>query len=1173
MASERKLPKNSNIEIKENSKKEELFNYQEEAIKNLERLDSSYQHYYRTLVVVPTGGGKTRIAIEYLYKNVLSQKGKKVLWVCERLSLLSQAYKAFENLATRNRLGGKALYVTAHIFSSKNTSFRDENLSKDVQLILTTKQTLCKILDCEEGTSSNKDRVIYKEFYDWLVGTEGLTVVIDEAHHAVEKDYENILGTLSSVMVGGKKRKPLHIIGLTATPKNTERFYPIDNVFFHGVDGKHKATTTTCYASRVSINQLIAEGYLAKPFLAKKDKPKSDKELYKSIADTYLMGVSSLTLKALQSQEKKCAKLPKIGAESFGQTVIFIESRDKAIELWVEFRNREIDCGLSISIDGKNNLDNHKDKLQNYLDTSLSSDQIVKVYEERYASNILPVIVSVDKFKEGVDVPKTQTVFIARDSSTEISVTQMVGRALRGVLQGGTSEAYLVEFGDEQLDKVLWEVPESSREEGVIEPLLQDFKVKKYMDSNNVDEEDINLLEELEKIDALKFAENSKSIANVLMGKVIRNNNNIVNNDILVRVLNSFGKVEIPIGYMQVGQRYLLVWDNTKNWFDNIIKVLKDLDNLEVQALWSVGKNSLLNLRDSCLDDFIYKKLCKMAKNLDRGFATIFWNYVHTILFYVYEVLNEDLVKGLSELDEFKKIIFFYDFNSNQKVQDLIKQIENETDEEKVSKIIDTGWERLKIEISKEVQEEYFKKYLEQYSLKYHKAEAEKEKSDYFRIRLYRDGRKRENLVKLLQLIIQGGKINKEIEEDFDFYDVFGGTGTMTVCMDKFCKGVRHFNEVDTVLCRVLYLMKEYSDVAVEDFEEKFEEFHNKWVSHIEEGVATDIKAMQKHIRDIFGDYENFTISEFNTEYKEKQKHIQSRLNELKEIANDQSQKNEVSARKIKENYERLSKLKQALKNKQVEKFVKLYLGLYVIFNKHLKRLNTDSKKYLREVWNDEINSASENDIELQHEDYMLLYAFIYVYSFSSNKVSVTSKSGVNPTQIEQFKKILKEDTEWLSGFSDRLQGVDITSKGFEKILPKISDDKNKSDVYYLDPPYFLTKQYVCKFSEANHLDMLKWLRETECNWIFSCKALETNMTLLNRKKKEGEKYIKTGEKTLEEYFKLFLYGESEKIMRKENGEEYREISADVSSGKIQKKKLYVYYAEPLKGNKFETKR
>lgn len=99
---------------------------------------------------------------------------------------------------------------------------------------------------------------------------------------------------------------------------------------------------------------------------------------------------------------------------------------------------------------------------------------------------------------------------------------------------------------------------------------------------------------------------------------------------------------------------------------------------------------------------------------------------------------------------------------------------------------------------------------------------------------------------------------------------------------------------------------------------------------------------------------------------------------------------------------------------------------------------------------------------------------------------------------------------------------------------------------------------------------MLEWIRETKCNWVFSCKALETNMTLLNRKKEKGRKYIKTGEKTLEEYFKLFLYGEAEKIMVKGNGDEYKEISANMSSGKIQKKELYVYYAEPLECNNYE---
>lgn len=41
--------------------------------------------------------------------------------------------------------------------------------------------------------------------------------------------------------------------------------------------------------------------------------------------------------------------------------------------------------------------------------------------------------------------------------------------------------------------------------------------------------------------------------------------------------------------------------------------------------------------------------------------------------------------------------------------------------------------------------------------------------SDYFRIRLYRDGRKRENLVKLLQLILKGGVAQNVYSDTFDF--------------------------------------------------------------------------------------------------------------------------------------------------------------------------------------------------------------------------------------------------------------------------------------------------------------------------------------------------------------------------------------------------------------------
>ena len=59
---ENRLLKNTNIKIKEGKEKYSMFPYQEKAIKNLEKLDKVYDTY-RTLVVVPTGGGKTRIVV------------------------------------------------------------------------------------------------------------------------------------------------------------------------------------------------------------------------------------------------------------------------------------------------------------------------------------------------------------------------------------------------------------------------------------------------------------------------------------------------------------------------------------------------------------------------------------------------------------------------------------------------------------------------------------------------------------------------------------------------------------------------------------------------------------------------------------------------------------------------------------------------------------------------------------------------------------------------------------------------------------------------------------------------------------------------------------------------------------------------------------------------------
>lgn len=1191
---ENRLLKNTNIKIKEGKEKYSMFPYQEEAIKNLEKLDKVYDTY-RTLVVVPTGGGKTRIAVEYLNRNVLNRQGTKVLWICERLSLLTQAHHSFVDHTYRDSLehGGKPLKaseITAHVFSSQDTSFREEYKSEDVQMVFVTKQTLCKMF----GFDSGKQKGLDESFKDWLENTDELTVIIDEAHHAVGDDYRNIISTLLSKV----QKKKIHIIGLTATPKNTNGSR-IEEIFLHGIDPKSKQPTDkTCYASRVSINQLIAEGYLAKPFLAKKkdSSPEklSDEELCNRIIDTYEKGVCALALETPSSQDED-TKAPKElnPNNSFGQTVIFVKSREVARLLWSKFLARDIDCGLSISTDGNNDLTQYKN-LQDYIerikenmknrkDKALSSDQIVKIYEERYAKNILPVIVSVDKFKEGVDVPKTQTVFIARDSSTEISVTQMVGRALRGVLQGGTSEAYLVEFEDEQLNKILWEVPERDN--------LEDF-LKKHsillgmqVTAGNIASKGLNMID-LEALNAL-IANNAKvsDIIKNLCDYMPMQSSPADEGDLIIP--NEVIGIDIPIGYVTFGQRYLLVWDKTEKPLQDIRNALDSLGVNDLRKLWDEHGISATSLRRYVKAKKKYASLHDISREII--YENIYWNYVHTILFYIFEVnkgKEDEAIKKMQEQDI--EVERFVDYKKPE-LCEIAYQIITGTFQGEIDDFLNEQWKKYGTALSNQsnqlgVSELYFKAYFKQFYMKTAEVKQDIAESDYFRIRLYRDGRKRENLVKLLQLILKGGVAQNVYSDTFDFYDVFGGTGTMTVSLKDTVKGKRHLNEFDVVVAKALYFIKKYEHRLPDDFKKTFAEFNDKWYDIIKDmKTSIDQKKMYAHLKSIFENTEyrerygkdatedkgvkdiidNWKGINYDTKYDYKQQRITANRESLYKAVGAKDPKIMSMERGyLEKRYEELLILEEVLKKPEAQNVVEMYLALYVSFEEYIKQMNSDKvPEEQKEAWQNQINSDT---LKLTPRDRLLVFAFLYVHSFASYIVSKSSEAGVDPKGIKRFKKLLSGEETWLDEFSDRLQGVDITSKDFKEIVPETSDNESNNKVYYLDPPYFLTNQYACEFSDENHLEMLKRLREAEYNWIFSCKSKETNESLIKRSKKEDGEYIHTEKgKLFEEYFKLFLYD-------KKVDTNSKEVCADTDKGIIQKKDLYVYYAEPLEDNYYE---
>ena len=75
---------------------------------------------------------------------------------------------------------------------------------------------------------------------------------------------------------------------------------------------------------------------------------------------------------------------------------------------------------------------------------------------EAFRRNDFDVLINIKMLTEGTDIPDVQTVFITRETKSDILLTQMIGRALRGPRMGGTEKAYIVAFIDIWKYEIKW---------------------------------------------------------------------------------------------------------------------------------------------------------------------------------------------------------------------------------------------------------------------------------------------------------------------------------------------------------------------------------------------------------------------------------------------------------------------------------------------------------------------------------------------------------------------------------------------------------------------------------------------------------------------------------------------------------------------------------------------
>lgn len=407
-----------NIKVKGIKNPKRLYEHQSEMIKRLNKL-SEEKDSFSTLVVIPTGGGKTLTAVWWLLRNAIDSN-KKILWIAHRHMLLEQALDAFIANSCSDMLYNVKQY-NYRIVSGKHD--RSVNISPKDNLLIASKDSL------NNGLS----------YLDpWLKKEDEVFLVIDEAHHSVARSYRKIIEYCNN------KVKNLKIIGLTATPFRTN-------------EGEQRYLTKIYkddLGYDVTLTDLISRRILATPHF---------KEL-----ETNLNFGDDLNLNNIKDIERR-GELPEDIAEHIAKNSIrnnrivneYMENRDKYKKLLVFAINRIHAIELN-SIFQKNHI--KSDFIISGTKNEFTGIDLSKEENEdkinKFRNDELDVLINVNILSEGSDIPEIDTIFLTRPTMSSILMTQMIGRGLRGKMSGGTESAAIVSFIDDWKDKIAWVNPE-----------------------------------------------------------------------------------------------------------------------------------------------------------------------------------------------------------------------------------------------------------------------------------------------------------------------------------------------------------------------------------------------------------------------------------------------------------------------------------------------------------------------------------------------------------------------------------------------------------------------------------------------------------------------------------------------------------------------------------------
>lgn len=409
-----------------------LYEHQRKALENLNLINQNSD--YSTLLVLPTGGGKTYTASTWLLRNALDQH-TKILWLAHRQMLLEQAAESFQKYAYAEAIPHISSY-TYRIVSGASSHDRTIDIDPSDQLLIISKDSIGRNL---------------KALNVWLKGEEEIFLVIDEAHHSTAKTYRKVIDYVRS------KVPHVKLIGLTATPFRTAEKEQglLSKIYQDGIQNGQAVHGDIGIIYQIGLKELINRRILSKPVFISRFTDEIYGDLlgvndWESIQHLDVLPddiAGQIADSAVRN--RLIVDTYKEKYDEYEQTIVFAVNVTHAITLCALFKKAGIRAEYIVS--------DIKDSITGVRISREDNERKI----EAYRSGSVQVLINVNILTEGIDLPQTKTVFLARPTVSTIMMTQMIGRALRGEAAGGTATAYIVSFIDKWNEHIAWVNPES----------------------------------------------------------------------------------------------------------------------------------------------------------------------------------------------------------------------------------------------------------------------------------------------------------------------------------------------------------------------------------------------------------------------------------------------------------------------------------------------------------------------------------------------------------------------------------------------------------------------------------------------------------------------------------------------------------------------------------------